>query len=232
MRTTLVLNAKGGSGKTTIATNLAGYFAAAGQSVVLQDYDAQGSAMDWLAQRTFQMSQIHGQEHYKAGSQYMTRAWQFRLPAHTDHVIIDTPAAVELQKHVTMIRSADRILVPVSPSAIEIRATLTFIAELQDFIKLYNCQAALAVVANKVDLKSQAYILMQQKFRAVNVEFIANLSMHESYYVAAETGVSIFEINHPLLARDQHEWEPLVSWIEGKQIETDLPASKLYAVAD
>ncbi len=232
MRTTLVLNAKGGSGKTTIATNLAGYFAAAGKAVVLQDYDPQGCSIEWLSQRTFQANQIHGQEQYKTSSQYVTRAWKFRLPTHTEHVIIDTPAFMDLPKHVSMIRNADKIIVPVSPSAIEVRATMTFLKELKDFIKLYHCKADLAVVANKVDPQSQAFRLMQQKFRAIDMEFIATLSQHENYYVAAETGVSIFEINHPMLAKDKLEWAPLISWIEEQAAEPQTAPSTLYAVVE
>lgn len=232
MRTTLVLNAKGGSGKTTIVTNLAGYFASVGKAVVLQDYDPQASSMEWLAQRTFQLNQIHGQEQYKTGSQYMTRAWQFRLPSHTEHVIIDTPAALDLQKHVSMIRNAHKIIVPVSPSAIEVRATLAFLKELRDFMKLYSCKGELAVVANKADPQSQSFKMMQQKFRAMDIEFITMLSQHENYYVAAETGVSVFEVNHPMLAKDKLEWAPLINWIEEKPMEAGAQPSTLYAVVD
>jgi chromosome partitioning protein len=233
MRTTLVLNAKGGSGKTTISTNLSGYLAAIGRSVVLQDYDPQGSSTEWLKNRSFQLNQIHGQELYKTGSQYMTRAFQFRLPSHTEHVIVDTAAAIDLQKNVSTIRKADKIVIPVSPSAIEVRATLNFIEELQKFIKLYSCPAEVAVVANKVDTASTAYKIMQQKFEAAGISFIAQLSQHDQYYVAAETGASIFELENPLVAKDKFEWAPLINWIEGQVVEKTSPEkSALFAVVE
>ena len=119
MRTILVLNSKGGSGKTTLVTNLAGYYAAQGKTVVLQDYDTQGSSTDWLNQRPYHLRKIHGQESHKVCSNYVTRAWKMRLPENSDRVIIDSPAAMDMQRHVSMIRSVDKILVPVSPSAIE-----------------------------------------------------------------------------------------------------------------
>lgn len=232
MRTTVVLNAKGGSGKTTLVTNLAGYFASQGKAVVLQDYDPQASSMEWLAERSFQVNQIHGQEQYRAGSQYLTRAWQFRLPTHTEHVLVDTPANFNLQKHSSMIRKADKIIVPVSPSAIEVRSTLLFLKDLQFFFKMNACKADFGVVANKVDTNSQSFRLMQQKFRAEGIEFITTLSQHENYYVAAESGVSIFEVNHPMLAKDKLEWAPLISWIEDKPVEAEASKTNLYAVVD
>lgn len=233
MRTTLVLNAKGGSGKTTISTNLAGFLASIGRAVVLQDYDPQASSTEWLEQRSFQLGQIHGQELYKTGSQYMTRAFQFRLPHHTEHVIVDTAAAIDLQKNVSTIRNADKILIPVSPSAIEVRATLAFVEELQKFIKLYSCSGEIAVVANKVDVNSTAFKIMQQKFEAAGIRFIAKLSQHDQYYLAAETGASIFELDNPMVAKDKLEWAPLVNWIEGQHVENETAGKPtVYAIAD
>lgn len=232
MRTTVVLNAKGGSGKTTLATNLAGYFACKGKSVVLQDLDPQASSSEWLRQRTFHLNQIHGQELYKTGSQYTTRAWQFRLPTHTEHVIIDTPAAIDLQKQVSIIRNADKIVIPVSPSAIEIRATLAFIKELRSFMKLYSCAAEVAIVANKVDGHNTAFKLMQQKFQADGLSFITMLSQNEQYFIAAETGASIFEIQHSMMARDKFEWAPLVNWIDDNTQGHSSGSQPIYAVAE
>lgn len=233
MRTTLILNAKGGSGKTTISTNLAGYLASLGRAVVLQDYDPQASCTEWLEQRSFQLNQIHGQKLFKAGSQFLTRAFQFRLPAHTDHVIVDTPAALDLQRNLSTIRKAEKIIIPVSASALDVRATLHFIAELKKFNKLYSCRAEIAVVANKVDKNSTAFKMMKQKFTSEDIEFITELSDHEYYYIAAESGASIFELENPMVAKDKFEWAPLVNWIEGKTVEkTAAEPSSLFAVAD
>ena len=216
MRTTLILNAKGGSGKTTISTNLAGYLASLGRAVVLQDYDPQASCTEWLEQRSFQLNQIHGQKLFKAGSQFLTRAFQFRLPAHTDHVIVDTPAALDLQRNLSTIRKAEKIIIPVSASALDVRATLHFIAELKKF-----------------DKNSTAFKMMKQKFTSEDIEFITELSDHEYYYIAAESGASIFELENPMVAKDKFEWAPLVNWIEGKTVEkTAAEPSSLFAVAD
>ncbi|MDX1810507.1 MAG: ParA family protein [Gammaproteobacteria bacterium] len=233
MRTILVVNAKGGSGKTTITTNLAGYLANLGRSVVIQDYDAQGSSTEWLAHRSYQLNQIHGQELYKTGSQYLTRAFEFRLPTNTQHVIVDTPAALDLQRNVGVFRKADKIIIPLSPSSIEVRATLSFIEQLKKFLKLYSCTTDIAIVANKTDAQSAVYKLMLQKFDAAGLKIITQLSQHDQYFIAAETGASIFELENPMLAKDKLEWAPLLNWVDESNLEsTGSHSSNLYAVVE
>src|SRR5664279_5028237 len=112
MQRILVLNPKGGSGKTTIATNLASYFASIGDRPMLLDNDPQGSSTRWLKKRKPEQAQIHGVSAFDRNTR-MTRAFQLRVPADAQHVIVDTPAAVPGQDLPELTRNADAIIVPV-----------------------------------------------------------------------------------------------------------------------
>jgi len=233
MRTIMVLNAKGGSGKTTLVTNIAGYYASQGKTTVIKDYDPQGSSTDWLEQRGYSLPKIHGLTAFKPASQYRTRAWQMRLPTNTDRVIIDTPAAVDLKRFVSTFRDVDKILIPVSNSAIEIRATAKFIQELKTFFKLYPCKAQIGIVANRVDTDSSEYHSMVSIFKNLELNFIASLSRNSKYLKGAERGVSLLELEHPQLARDKFEWAPMINWLEDEWVMVEsAEETKLYAVTD
>ena len=96
----VVLNPKGGSGKSTLATNLSGYFASNGHPVALMDFDPQGSAMRWLQKRDKERPEIYGVAAYEHNDT-ITRSWQLRIPQHIRHLIIDTPAALQVQDLIT-----------------------------------------------------------------------------------------------------------------------------------
>ena len=145
MQRILVLNPKGGSGKTPIATNLASYFASQGDRPVLSDNDPQGSSTRWLKKRKPEQAIIHGVAAFERNSR-MTRAWQMRIPADAAHVVVDTPAAVPSQDMPDMIKSADAIIVPVLPSDIDIHACSKCIADLLLIAKVRRGRVALEAV--------------------------------------------------------------------------------------
>ena len=121
MQRIVVLNPKGGSGKTTIAVNLAGYFASRQQRPVLMDYDPQGSSGRWVSKRDPARPKVHLISAHERNPK-VTRTFQLRPPPGTTHVILDTPAAVTGQTLIELTRQADKILVPVLPSDIDIYA--------------------------------------------------------------------------------------------------------------
>src|ERR1700735_1481428 len=118
MQRILVLNPKGGSGKTRIATNLASYFASQGDRPLLSDNDPQGSSTRWLKKRKPEQAFIHGIAAFERNNR-MTRAWQMRVPADAAHVVVDPPAAITAQQMPDMTKSADEISVPVLPSGVD-----------------------------------------------------------------------------------------------------------------
>ena len=241
MRTIMVLNTKGGSGKTTLVTSIAGYYASQEKTVVIKDYDSQGSAMEWLALRGRSLPRIHGLAAFKPVPQYTTRAWQMRLPENTERVIVDTPAGVDLTRLAGMVKSVDKIIIPVSSSGIEVRATVAFLQKLKGFMKLYSCKAELGVVANRVDVSSASYHSMQAVFDGLGMNCVANLSYSESYLKSAEGGASVLELDQLETVKDKFEWAPLLNWLEDEAVmrvgaEELLSSSaeerKLYVVAE
>jgi len=215
MRTIMVMNSKGGSGKTTIATNLAGHYASVNTNVVLKDYDPQGSSSEWLKQRPYALPKIVNLPAFKSSSMHVTRSWQMRLPTHTERLIIDTPAGVELPRFMSIVRTVDRIIIPVSPSSIDVRATVMFVHALKNQLKLNPCKAEVGIVANRSDINSSAYRSLVKLLNNLDLAFIATLSQNENYIRAAERGVSLLELDHPMVDRDKQEWAPLLQWLDG-----------------
>lgn len=218
----MTLNSKGGSGKTTLATNLAGYYASQNLPTVIKDYDPQGSSSEWLKHRPYSRAHIQGIEAFAANNR-ATRAWQMRLPADTQRLIIDSPAGVELLKMATVMKTVDRILIPVSPSPIDIRATAIFIRDLYSFIRMYPTAAKIGVVANRVQKNSPSFLAMQRVFTNLDIPFVGVLSQNDRYIQAAEHGVSLLELEGPESATDQQEWTSLLTWLETGSIAQAAP---------
>ncbi len=227
MRTIMVVNAKGGSGKTTLATTLAGYFARRG-TTALKDLDPQGSSNDWLAQRPASAARIHGIRERRNGPT-MTRAWQMRAPLNTDWLIVDTPAGFDPNRFVTELRKVDRLLIPVIPSPIDIRATAAFLRTLAQFRRAYLSRAQWGVVANRVTPYSPAFYTLQRIFTNLNIPFIASFSESGVYLRAAQEGLSLWDMEPELSERERQEWAPLLEWVENDHAH---PAQPSLALAD
>jgi chromosome partitioning protein len=229
MRTVMVLNSKGGAGKTTIATNIAAYFASQGMVTALKDYDPQGSATDWLKSRPISRHPIYGITAFKT-SFHATRAWQMRLPNNTERLVIDSPAGVDLPKLATVMRTVDKIVVPVIPSPIDIRASAMFIRDLFQFVKMYPTRAEIAVVASRVPRHSPTYFALQRVFSNLDIPIIAKIHESENYIQAAEHGIGMLEMDSPIVGGDKEDWQPLLYWIDE---EAPKPAQKppgMYAM--
>ena len=165
-RTILFMNAKGGCGKTTLATNLAGFYASRGKAVTLVDFDPQGSSIDWLTARPETAATING-----------IAAWKdpVRTPRDTDFVIMDAPAAVHGAELTPLVRRAQSIIIPVLPSPIDIRACAHFIEEMLLVGKVNRDEVKLAVVANRVKENTIIYHKLEQFLKHLRIPFIATL---------------------------------------------------------
>src|SRR3569833_732606 len=148
MRSIVLLNAKGGCGKTTLTTNLAGYYASQGKAVLLADFDPQGSSVDWLAARPADRPAIDG-----------VRAWRepVRSTRRPDNYLIDAPARVAGRELSHLVRHAEAVSVPVLPSPIDIRAAAHFIMELLLTCHAIGDHGEPAVVANRVRVHTLIY---------------------------------------------------------------------------
>jgi len=211
MNTTLVINSKGGSGKTTIATNLASYFAANGIPAALMDYDPQGSSLNWLQVRGQVGEKIYGANAapQKGGR---IRSVEMFIPANTQQLILDAPAGASGLLLQEILRRPDCIVVPVAPSAIDIHATAHFIRELLLVGKIRARSVRLAVVANRVRSSMPVYQPLERFLNSLGVPFLTRICDSDAYLTAAETGLGIFEMGESA-ATERQEFLPIAEWV-------------------
>src|SRR5579859_1991834 len=216
MQRILVLNPKGGSGKTTVATNLASYFASQGDHPLLTDNDPQGSSTRWLKKRKPEQAFIHGIAAFERNNR-MTRAFQMRVPPDAAHVVIDTPAAVPAQQMPEMTKDAHAIIVPVLPSDIDIHACSRCIADLLLIAKVRRDENRIAVIANRVRRNTLVYQSLMRFLETLRIPVIATLRDSQNYVRAAELGVGLHEMKSSLVEQDLKDWEPLLGWLRAKE---------------
>lgn len=208
MRHIMVLNPKGGCGKSTLATNLASYYAAQGKYAALVDYDPQRSSLDWLERRPDNRPGIAGVEGYKDGLRY--------LPRSADVAILDAPARSFGKELTNLLHHAETILVPVLPSLIDMQATEKFIRNVLATPTLKSRKARLAVVANRVKANTIIFDELDVFLRELNVPYIATLREAQNYIRAYIRGLGIFELPEYLAWPDLEEWGPLIDWLNSR----------------
>jgi chromosome partitioning protein len=230
MRKIMLLNSKGGCGKSTLATNLASYYASQGKAVVIADFDRQGSSMEWLEARPQDRPPIRG-----------IAAWRdtVRVPRSTDYVIMDVPAGAHGPDLTALVRRAQTVIIPVLPSPTDIRAAAHFIHEALLVGKIVRDETRLAVVANRVrenssiqnsmenvlnsmninysTLNTQIYHNLERFLSRLRIPFVATLRESQNYLVADARGLGIFDLTPSQVARDIEQWEPLLKWLDSKR---------------
>jgi chromosome partitioning protein len=207
------MNPKGGSGKTTIAMNLAAYYAVEGKPPALLDLDAQASSTRWLAKRTAAVPTIHGISPFNVPAK-VTRAFAMRIPNDVQRIIVDTPAALSKQQFAEVTSDADRIIVPVLPSEIDIQAATRCIADLLLAGKVQRADNRLAVVANRVKRNTLIFKSLMRFLEALRIPVVAVLRDSQNYIRAAETGLGLHEMKGARFRIDQAHWLTLIDWIE------------------
>ena len=213
VNTTLVINSKGGSGKTTVTTNLASYFAVSGIQSTIMDYDPQGSSLHWLRQRPPQMARIHGANAARQKNGNL-RSIGMHVPADTRQLIIDAPAGASGLLLQEILARVHCILIPVQPSAIDIHATANFIKDLLLVGRLRGGNVRLAVVANRVRRSTPVYQPLERFLNSLGLPFLTRLSDSEVYVDAAETGVGVFEMDPSASAAEREQFMPIVEWVD------------------
>lgn len=220
MQRIVIVNPKGGSGKTTIATNLAASFAARGQRPALMDLDRQASSMRWLKKRPDDRALIHGIAGF-APSGAVTRSWQLRVPAECDVLIVDTPAALDTQYLPEVTRGADAILVPVMPSDIDIHAAAKCIADLLLVAKIRRADERIGIIANRVRSNTLIFQALMRFLNSLDIPLIATLRDTQNYVRAVESGAGIHEMPQWQVKQDLEHWERLTGWLLGKRADED-----------
>jgi chromosome partitioning protein len=227
--TTLVINPKGGSGKTTVAINLASYFAANGMATALMDYDAQGSTMNWLRLRPTHARTIHGAN--AAPQKTGLRTLGMHVPAGTQQLIIDAPAGTSGLVLQDMLSRAHCILIPVAPSPIDIHATANFIRDLLLTGKIRANNIRLGVVANRVRKANPVYQPLERFLNALNLPLLARVSDSEVFVTAAETGIGIFEMDFAVSATERGQFLPVAEWVDRVAVAPARPVQLVATAA-
>jgi chromosome partitioning protein len=208
----LVANAKGGSGKTTIATNVAAYFAQTSNHVAIIDYDPQGSSSQWVKERTSNLPFIYAVDVCAKGGVASTRSFQLKVPSVTTHIIMDTPAGLAGVNLSEAIRQCDAILIPIVPSAIDIRAATSFIKDVLLSPGFRRQPKPIAVIANRVKRNTLGYNKLEIFLNSLNIPFIATIRDTQHYVRGSELGMGVYDFSSPN-EKDEADWQPLLAWL-------------------
>lgn len=225
MQRIIILNPKGGSGKTTIATNLAARFAVTGEITTLMDLDPQGSSARWLRKRPQAQAPIHGIAGFER-SATVTRSWQMRVPAQCTTLVVDTPAALDPQNLPEITRGADAVLVPVMPSDIDIHAAAKCIADLLLVAKIRRSDDRIGIIANRVRSNTLISQALMRFLNSLDIPLVATLRDTQNYVRSAESGMGIHEMPSWQVRQDLEQWEQLSLWLSQKNRDTAVPLNE------
>jgi chromosome partitioning protein len=209
MRHVMVMNAKGGCGKSTLATNIACYFANEGYKVALADYDPQRTSLDWLEVRPDDLPKITGVPAFDEGIR--------SVPRDTEVLVIDAPARTHGSEMNELVRRAETIIVPVLPSPIDLKACSHFMSELLELGKVQREQARLAVVANRVRENTLMFEELDKYLGKLKVPYLTALRQSTNYLRAFQRGMGIFELPEYLARPDWEQWKPITKWLGSKK---------------
>lgn len=208
----VILNPKGGCGKSTLATNLAARYAQDGPTPALMDFDPQGSTMGWLGRRSQDLPQIHGIAAFKKSMQ-ATRSWQLRVPDDTVNLLVDSPASIGHDDLRELTRDATSILVPVLPSSMDIHAASRCIADLLLVAKVDRRDRKLAVVANRTRKNTKSFGQLMRFLDSLGIPIIAVLRDSQNFVYAAEKGVGLCEMQPSRVKADIQQIEAIMQWL-------------------
>jgi chromosome partitioning protein len=214
MRRVIVLNAKGGCGKTTVATNVASAYAIRGFRTALIDYDPQESSMQWLRARGGCVPALQGVAIADASRVPLAGAWQLRVPRDTQRVIVDTPAGLRAMDLVGRITAEDVLLVPIQPSAIDIRATADFIRDLLLVARLRPQDRRLAIVGNRTR-RGAALEALKAFLENLQIPVLDYLREAPAYGIAVEQGLGVAELTIAQAHGHRPCWQAILNWLEG-----------------
>lgn len=230
MNTTLVVNAKGGVGKTTITTNLASYFASRDIPTTIADFDPQGSSLNWLQQRGSEYGKICGADMATRSGMGLHKGRR-QIPHDTRQLIIDAPAGPSRLMLQDLLARTQSIVIPVAPSSIDVHATANFIKELLlvGHVRFRNIR--LAVIANRVRTSRPVYAPLERFVASLGISFLARVSDSEVYINAAESGLGIYDLPAESCSDELREFLPIVRWIQGEKPRGKAEPSNVVPIA-
>jgi chromosome partitioning protein len=201
LNTILIANPKGGSGKTTLTINIAGFLANRGQRVALLDLDRQQSASLWLATRPDNLPPIRTLESKKEG-------------ARNDSLVIDSPAGLHGKNLAHAIKLASKIIVPVAPSLFDLQASRDFLQTLAEEKKVRSSKCHIGIVGMRMEMRTKAAWALEHFLATLDLPVLAYLRETQVYVNAAFEGKSLFDLPPYLADRELEQWAFLQNWLE------------------
>jgi chromosome partitioning protein len=202
MKTILVCNPKGGSGKTTLSVNLAGYLANQGQRVAMLDLDRQKSASLWVEARPNDLPEIITLESSK-GEDCLN-----------DWLVIDSPAGLHGKNLANALKLSHKIIVPISPSLFDLNASRDFLKILVDEKEVRNGKCQIGVVGMRMNARTRAATALENFLTDSSLPILAYLRETQVYVNAAFEGKSLFDLPLHQASRELEQWEFLLNWLE------------------
>ncbi|MEW5904647.1 MAG: ParA family protein [Pseudomonadota bacterium] len=202
MKAILVANPKGGSGKTTLSTNIAAYLAGRGQRVAMLDLDRQRSATQWLAARPLELPAI---EVMQSGSAH---------GGALDWLVIDSPAGLHGKNLEHALKLVHRVIVPIAPSAFDIQASRDFLELLHQEKAIRKGRIQIGVVGMRMDPRTRAALTLEQFLQGLALPVLAYLREAQVYVNAAFEGKSLFDLPPSQAQRESEQWSYMLNWLE------------------
>lgn len=212
MHKILIASSKGGCGKTTVTTNLAVALARAGRRIWLIDTDAQGSSADWALARGELQPEIPVMTSPDTG-QGISLGWSLRIPPATEVLLVDTPAGLRNHQMAEYLRRCDSVLVPMIPSAIDLRATQHFLQELAQSSAVRSGSVRVGLIANRVKARTIAARDLGELAADLPFPLISSLRDTQAYVLAGALGRGVMDYSGAALAPCREEWAPILDWL-------------------
>lgn len=206
MKVISILNHKGGVGKSTIATNIAAYYANRGEKVLLGDFDVQQSSHNWLSLRPSNAAPIYN--------------WEFvdgvitSPPADTDIIIVDSPAGIRATSLKRLVGMSDKVITPLKASNFDIMSTTTFLEEIIEMINTQEKETNLCVIGNMVDVRTRTAEKLFYFIKQIGLDSPTHIKQAQSYVHLIAHGLSLFDAKSDIFAKEREQWDPLIEWLE------------------
>lgn len=201
MKAILVVNPKGGSGKTTLSTNIAGYLASRGQRVAILDLDRQKSATQWLSGRPLSLPSI----------ELMSSEVEKNTPV--EYLVIDSPAGLHGKNLEHALKLVHLVIVPIAPSAFDIQASRDFLEILHHEKAVRKGRIFVGVVGMRMDSRTRAALTLEQFLKGLDLPILAYLREAQVYVNAAFEGKTLFDLPPSLAERELDQWAYLLNWL-------------------
>ncbi|KAA2284775.1 ParA family protein [Arenimonas fontis] len=206
MRTILVASSKGGAGKSTVATNLAAYYAVEGKATALLDADRQKSSTHWCEKRAGLASAVLPLDGCR-------RSWQKHLPGGMDMLVADAPAGAMADELDALLAIADAVVVPVLPSIMDLEATVPFLNSLAGHARVRKGKLPVGIVANRLKPWTSNSQQAVAQLETWPYPLVARLRDTQAYVLMAALGRSLFDYHSEQIRAHQDDWAPLLKWL-------------------